>query len=51
MNGRELFEQASALFPSLKVLYMSGYSGDVLSHRGVVEEGVQIIQKPFSVHG
>jgi two-component system cell cycle sensor histidine kinase/response regulator CckA len=50
MNGRELFERACSRFPSLKVLYMTGYSGDVLSHRGVVEEGVRIIQKPFSVH-
>ena len=49
MNGKDLFERASAKYPTLKVLYMSGYSGTVLSQRGVLEEGVQIIQKPFSV--
>ena len=49
MNGKDLFERASAKYPTLKVLYMSGYSGTVLSQRGVLEDGVQIIQKPFSV--
>jgi two-component system cell cycle sensor histidine kinase/response regulator CckA len=49
MNGKELFEKASAQYPSLKVLYMSGYSGNVLSHRSVQEEGIAFIQKPFSV--
>jgi two-component system cell cycle sensor histidine kinase/response regulator CckA len=49
MNGRELFERASARYPALKVLYMSGYSGNVLSHRGVLDGGIEIIQKPFSV--
>jgi PAS domain S-box-containing protein len=49
MNGRELFEKASSLCPSLKVLYMSGYSGDVLSQRGVLENGIEVISKPFSV--
>ena len=39
MNGKEFFERASAKYPTLKVLYMSGYSGTVLSQRGVLEEG------------
>jgi CheY-like chemotaxis protein len=51
MNGRYLFEMAHEKYPSLKVLYMSGYSGTVLANRGVLEEGVEIIQKPFSVWG
>ena len=49
MNGRDLFTQASALYPGLKVLYMSGYTEDVITHRGVVDEGIQFIQKPFAV--
>jgi CheY-like chemotaxis protein len=50
MNGRELFNQLSEQLPTLKVLYMSGYTDEVIAHRGVLEEGVNFIQKPFSVH-
>lgn len=49
MNGRELFETLLEDRPGLKVLYMSGYTYDVIADRGVLEEGVQLIQKPFSV--
>jgi PAS domain S-box-containing protein len=48
MSGRELAEQIHALYPALKTLYMSGYTADVIAHRGVLEEGVDFIHKPFS---
>ena len=48
MNGRELFALLAAKQPSLKALYMSGYMDDVIAHHGVLDEGVQFIQKPFS---
>ena len=51
MNGKKLYEKALAMRPSLKVLYMSGYTGNVIAHRGVLDEGVQFIQKPFTVQG
>ena len=47
MNGRELAEQLSAIRPNLKCLYMSGYTADVIAHRGILNEGVDFIQKPF----
>jgi CheY-like chemotaxis protein len=47
MNGRELAEQLSAIRPNLKCIYMSGYTADVIAHRGILEEGVNFIQKPF----
>ena len=47
MNGRELTEKLSAIRPNLKCLYMSGYTADVIAHRGIVDEGVNFIQKPF----
>jgi len=47
MNGRELAEELSAFLPNLKCLYMSGYTADVIAHRGVLDVGVNFIQKPF----
>ena len=49
MNGRELCDQISARFPQITVLYMSGYTNDVIAQRGVLEEGTHFIQKPFSM--
>ena len=47
MNGRELAKQLGAIRPNLKCLYMSGYTADVIAHRGLLDEGVNFIQKPF----
>jgi CheY-like chemotaxis protein len=47
MSGRELYTRLSAHIPDLKVLYMSGYTNNVIVHHGVVDEGVSYIQKPF----
>ncbi len=47
MNGRELAEQLSAVRPNLKCLYMSGYTADVIARRGILDEKVNFIQKPF----
>ncbi len=51
MNGKELFTKASQRQPGLKVLYMSGYTGNVIARHGILDEGVEFIQKPFTVHG
>jgi len=51
MNGRELAEQLKILRPGIKCLYMSGYTADVIAHRGVLDKGIQFIQKPFSTKG
>ena len=48
MNGRDLAKQLIALYPNLKLLFMSGYTSNVIAHQGVLDEGVQFIQKPFS---
>jgi CheY-like chemotaxis protein len=48
MNGRQLSEQLQMRLPNLKTLFMSGYTANVIAHRGVLDEGVFFIQKPFS---
>jgi len=47
MNGRELAEQLRVIRPNLKCLYMSGYTADVIAHHGILDEGLNFIQKPF----
>jgi CheY-like chemotaxis protein len=49
MNGRDLAKNLLSLYPNLKRMFMSGYTADVIAHHGVLDEGVQFIQKPFSV--
>src|SRR6266511_1061633 len=48
MSGRELAERVVAVDGKLKVLYMSGYTDDAIVYHGVLEEGIDFIQKPFS---
>jgi signal transduction histidine kinase/CheY-like chemotaxis protein len=48
-NGRELFVHLSASRPGLKVLYMSGYAGDTIARHGVLEAGVSLLSKPFTL--
>ncbi|RYH04696.1 MAG: response regulator, partial [Alphaproteobacteria bacterium] len=50
MNGRELGEIAARRWPGLRVLYTSGYSGDLLSRDGRLIEGVQLLTKPYTKH-
>jgi DNA-binding NtrC family response regulator len=50
LNGRELYERLRDSYPSLKVIYMSGYTDDVIAHHGILEEGFDFIQKPFSIN-
>jgi len=49
MSGPELFDKLQATDPALRVLYMSGYSGDIISRQGMLEPGLSLLQKPFSV--
>ncbi|MCF8089722.1 MAG: transporter substrate-binding domain-containing protein [Desulfotignum sp.] len=48
MNGRDLAEKLLAEYPKLKVLFMSGYTANVIAHHGVLDADVHFIQKPFS---
>jgi CheY-like chemotaxis protein len=49
MNGRMLMEKLQVLRPTAKALFMSGYTADAIARQGIIEEGVQFLEKPFSV--
>jgi signal transduction histidine kinase len=48
MNGRDLAVQLLAQRPSVKVLYMSGYTENIIGHQGILDRGVAYISKPFT---
>ncbi len=48
MNGNQLAEEMRTFLPTIKCLFMSGYTADVIAHRGVLDSGLNFIQKPFS---
>jgi signal transduction histidine kinase/CheY-like chemotaxis protein len=48
MDGRQLAQRISAVKPGVKVVFMSGYTADVIAQRGVLDEGVQFLSKPFT---
>ncbi|HEY5997055.1 MAG TPA: ATP-binding protein, partial [Candidatus Deferrimicrobiaceae bacterium] len=47
MNGRQLYEQVAVRHPGIKVIYMSGYTDEIVSGHGVLIEGARFLQKPF----
>nr|MBP7233208.1 response regulator [Syntrophaceae bacterium] len=49
MNGRDLTQNILTLYPKIRILFMSGYTADIIAHQGVLDEGVHFIQKPFSL--
>ncbi|MFO7910623.1 MAG: ATP-binding protein [Desulfotignum sp.] len=49
MNGRHLAEKMADLCPQLKIVFMSGYTANVIAHQGVLNEEVNFLQKPFSM--
>jgi CheY-like chemotaxis protein len=49
MNGREIAERIQASRPEIAVLFTSGYTDDVIAHKGVIDRGVSYIPKPYTV--
>jgi len=48
MGGREIAARVVDCCPNVKVLYMSGYAGLAISHLGILERGITLLQKPFT---
>ncbi len=49
ISGRELVERLQRIHPEAKAIYMSGYTDNVILHHGILEEGLNFIQKPFTL--
>ena len=48
LSGRELAERVTSLHKETKVIYMSGYTNDAIVQHGVLDPGLNFVQKPFS---
>ncbi len=48
MSGKELSLKLKEIWPNVRVLYASGYTANVISHHGILDTGVDFLQKPFS---
>jgi PAS domain S-box-containing protein len=49
MNGRELADKVAPTRPDMRVLYMSGYTENHIGHNGTLDEGITLLQKPFTL--
>jgi two-component system, cell cycle sensor histidine kinase and response regulator CckA len=50
MNGRDLAARLTAIRPGLRVLYMSGYTNNLVDQRGVLDRETVLLEKPFTLH-
>ncbi len=48
MGGKELSRQIKSIFPDIRILFMSGYTDSAIVDHGILEDGVEFIQKPFT---
>jgi CheY-like chemotaxis protein len=50
MSGRELANRLIASRPEVKVLYMSGYTNDLIDQHGILDRDTALLEKPFTLH-
>jgi two-component system cell cycle sensor histidine kinase/response regulator CckA len=48
LSGKELISRIRVTRPDIKALYVSGYTGDAISHHGILDSGIAFLQKPFT---
>ncbi len=47
-NGKEAYEEIRAINPSIKAIFVSGYTEDIISREGLLEQGINFVQKPVT---
>ena len=47
-NGKEVYDEIKKVKPDIKVVFVSGYSADIIHKKGIMEEGMEFISKPIS---
>jgi PAS domain S-box-containing protein len=50
MSGKDLAQRLLLAYPGIRVLYLSGYTGNAIVHHGMLDPGIDFIQKPFNSH-
>jgi len=50
MSGKELYDKVAELYPGMKILYMSGYTNNIINNNKISDSDLNFIQKPFSVY-
>lgn len=50
MSGKELAQKLQNICPGVKALFISGYTGNAVEHHGMLDPGIDFIQKPFTSH-
>ncbi len=50
ISGPDLVSRLQPRFPDTRILYMSGYTDDVIVHHGILDKGVSLLNKPLTVH-
>ena len=50
ISGRELAENLRLARPEVKILYMSGYTHDLVTQQGILETGSELLHKPFAIN-
>ena len=48
MSGKELADRVRALYPQIRILFTSAYTENAIIHQGVLNQGVKLLQKPFT---
>jgi FixJ family two-component response regulator len=48
MSGKELADRVGELRPNVRSVFMSGYTGDMISRNGILEQGMILLEKPFN---
>jgi len=48
MNGQRAYEEISKIRPDAKVLFMSGYTSDIVQEKGIITDGFNFLHKPVT---